>query len=115
DDGRPLADAVADAWRAGGGWLAGRRSPGRRPIGRDVVAQDGEAVLARAAVGPRPDPSLALRVASAAAAERLPIARPTLEWLAAFCPPPPVPWPSAAREALLTLLGAGPAMLPVWE
>ena len=114
-DARTVAYAIDDAWRAVDRWRSGPHPGGRRPIGRDVVAQDGEAVLARAAVGPRPDPSLALRVAGAAAAERLPIARATLEWLAAFCPPPPVPWPSVAREALLTLLGAGPALIPVWE
>ncbi|OLE29693.1 MAG: [protein-PII] uridylyltransferase [Actinobacteria bacterium 13_1_20CM_3_71_11] len=113
-DARTVAYAIDDAWRSVDRWKGGTPK-GRRPIGRDVVAQDGEAVLARAAVGPRPDPSLALRVAAAAAAERLPIARPTLEWLAAFCPPPPVPWPATAREALLTLLGAGPALIPVWE
>ncbi len=61
---------------------------------------------------PRPDPSLALRVAAAAATVRLPIARPTLEWLARFCPPPPVPWPAPAREALLTLLGSGTGLVP---
>jgi [protein-PII] uridylyltransferase len=114
-DARTVAYAIDDAWRAVDRWKGVGKSTGRRPIGRDVVEQDGEAVLARAAVGPRPDPSLALRVAAAAATERLPIARPTLEWLAAFCPPPPVPWAPVAREALLTLLGAGPAMLPVWE
>ena len=130
-DARTVAYAIDDAWRAVDRWKAGGAGgpggtarggtarggtkAGRRPIGRDVVAQDGEAVLARAAVGPRPDPSLALRVAAAAATERLPIARPTLEWLAAFGPPSPVPWPAVAREALLTLLGAGPALIPVWE
>jgi [protein-PII] uridylyltransferase len=129
-DARTVAYAVDDAWRAvdrwrdrsgspggaaGAGTVEQARTPGRRPIGRDVVAQDGEAVLARKAVGPHPDPSLAVRVAAAAATERLPIARPTLEWLAAFCPPPPVPWSAVSREALLTLLGAGPALIPVWE
>jgi [protein-PII] uridylyltransferase len=114
-DARTVAYAVDDAWRAVDRWRGGSRPTGRRPIGRDVVAQDGEAVLARAAVGPRPDPSLAPRVAAAAAAAGLPIARPTLEWLAAFCPPPPTPWPPAAREALLTLLGSGPSLVPTWE
>ena len=114
-DARTLAYAMDDAWRAVDRWRGGARPNGRRPIGRDVVAQDGEAVLARAAVGPHPDPSLALRVAAAAATAGLPIARPTLEWLAAFCPPPPTPWPTAAREALLTLLGSGPSLVPAWE
>jgi [protein-PII] uridylyltransferase len=117
-DARTVAYAIDDAWRAVDRWKnagSGARPRERRPIGRDVVAYDAEAVLARKAVGPRPDPSLAIRVAAAAATERLPIARPTLEWLAAFCPPPPVPWPAVAREALLTVLGAGPALIPVWE
>jgi [protein-PII] uridylyltransferase len=108
-----------DAWRAVDRWhsdsLGARPAPPRRPIGRDVVAQAGEAVLARAAVGPRPDPSLAVRVAAAAATERLPIARSTLEWLAKFCPPPVAPWPAEAREALLTVLGAGPGLVATWE
>jgi [protein-PII] uridylyltransferase len=31
------------------------------------------------------------------------------------CPPLPVPWPAAARDALVALLGAGPAAIGVWE
>jgi [protein-PII] uridylyltransferase len=114
-DARAIAYAVDDAWRATDRWRRGTGPSSRQPIGRDVVAQDGEAVLARAAVAPRPEPSLALRVAAAAANAALPIARPTLEWLAAFCPPPPTPWPVAAREALLTLLGSGAGLVPTWE
>jgi [protein-PII] uridylyltransferase len=119
-DARTIAYAADDAWRAVDRWKADRRrsgprTPVRRPIGRDVVEQDGEAVLARAAVGPRPEPSLALRVAAAAATVRLPIARPTLEWLSRFCPPPPTPWSAPAREALLTLLGSGNGLVPIWE
>lgn len=120
-DARTIAYAVDDAWRAVDRWRADRRRGGaprqvrRQPIGRDVVEHDGEAVIARTAVSPRPDPSLALRVAAAAATVRLPIARATLEWLARFCPPIPEPWPPAAREALLTLLGSGPGLVPTWE
>ena len=120
--GRTVAYAVDDAWRAVDRWLAGRPANGsrrpattRRPIARDVVESGGEVVLARAAVTPRPDPSLGLRVAAAAAHAGLPIARATLEWLAEFGAPLPVPWPAAARDALLTLLGSGPALVPVWE
>lgn len=100
---------------SGGSTGPGRGGAVRVPIGRDVVAQDGEAVLARTAVTPRPDPGLAVRVAAAAATAGLPIARPTLEWLASFCPAPAPPWPAAARDALLTLLGSGPALVPTWE
>jgi [protein-PII] uridylyltransferase len=120
-DARTIAHAVDDAWRAADRLRAGRRrglpatAPVRRPVARDVVEQDGELVLARTAIGPVPDPSLSLRVAAAAAVVGLPIARATSEWLAAFCPPLPTPWPAAARTALISLLGSGPGLLPTWE
>lgn len=120
-DARTVAHALDDAWRAADRLRSGRRrgqpggSPIRRPVARDVVEQDGELVLARTAIGPVPDPSLSLRVAAAAATVQLPIARATCEWLAAFCPPLPTPWPSAARAALVSLLGSGPGLLPTWE
>ncbi|MFB9361034.1 [protein-PII] uridylyltransferase [Actinoplanes nipponensis] len=120
-DARIIAHALDDAWRAADRLRNGRRrgapagAPVRRPVARDVVEQDGELVLARTAIGPVPDPSLSLRVAAAAATVRLPIARATCEWLAAFCPPLPTPWPPAARAALVSLLGSGPGLLPAWE
>ncbi|MPZ25735.1 MAG: [protein-PII] uridylyltransferase [Micromonosporaceae bacterium] len=119
-DARTVAHALDDAWRAVRRWPAGRgpgpeRRPQRRPVARDVVAYEGEAVLARAAIGPRPDPTLPLRVAAAAASAGLPIARATCEWLASYCPPLPQPWPGAARDAFLSLLGSGPALVPTWE
>src|SRR5215475_4185563 len=117
-DARTIAYAVDDAWRAVYRWrTAPLRSarPSRTPIARDVVAYDGEVVLARKAVGPKADPSLSLRVAAAAAISGRPIARATLEWLARFAEPMPVPWPAEARRAFVTMLGAGSDMLPVWE
>ncbi|RKN49339.1 [protein-PII] uridylyltransferase [Micromonospora endolithica] len=119
-DARTVRHALDDAFRAADRLRAGRRRgadgrPARRPVARDVVEQDGELVLARTAIGARPDPSLSLRVAAAAAATRLPIARATCEWLAAYCPPLPAPWPAEARAALITLLGAGPGLVPAWE
>ncbi|MGX6604146.1 [protein-PII] uridylyltransferase [Micromonosporaceae bacterium Da 78-11] len=120
-DARIIAHALDDAWRAADRLRSGRRrgspagAPIRRPVARDVVEQDGELVLARTAIGPVPDPSLSLRVAAAAATVRLPIARATSEWLAAFCPPLPTPWPPAARAALVSLLGSGAGLLPAWE
>nr|WP_085066960.1 [protein-PII] uridylyltransferase [Catenuloplanes japonicus] len=120
-DARTIAHAVDDAWRAAERLRGGRRrplgagAPVRRPVARDVVEHDGELVLARTAIGPRPDPSLSLRVAAAAAVAQLPIARATCEWLATYCPPLPAPWPEAARSALITLLGAGPGLPATWE
>ncbi|WP_431880767.1 [protein-PII] uridylyltransferase [Micromonospora chalcea] len=119
-DARTVSHALDDAWRAADRLRSGRHraAPGRplrRPVARDVVEQDGELVLARTAIGARPDPSLSLRVAAAAATTRLPIARATCEWLAAYCPPLPAPWPPAARAALIMLLGAGPGLVPAWE
>jgi [protein-PII] uridylyltransferase len=85
----------------------------RRPLADGVVEQDGEAVLARTA-DPQADPVLVLRAAAAAAQAGLPLAPRTLDRLAG-CPPLPVPWPAPARDALLTLLGAGQAAVGVWE
>ncbi|MFF0155629.1 [protein-PII] uridylyltransferase [Micromonospora sp. NPDC005203] len=119
-DARTVSHALDDAFRAADRLRSGRSRGGngrsaRRPVARDVVEHDGELVLARTAIGARPDPSLSLRVAAAAATTRLPIARATCEWLAAYCPPLPAPWPAEARAALTTLLGAGPGLVPAWE
>ena len=90
-----------------------RRRAERRPLADGVVEQDGEVVLARAA-DPAADPALVLRAAAAAAQAGLPLAPRTLTRLA-DCPPLPVPWPGAARDSLIALLGAGHAAVPVWE
>jgi [protein-PII] uridylyltransferase len=122
DDARNVAYAVDDSLRAAERWLASQRYAGRRtgPVVRasiapDVVAQDGEVVLARAAVSPMVDPTLSLRVAAAAARHGLRISPGTLEWLARRCPPLPRPWPHAARVAFAQLLGSGPALVSTWE
>ena len=119
--GRTIAYAVDHAFRqadrAGGRRALGvrmrRGKPDRRPLADGVVEQDGEVVLARAAM-PRTDPVLVLRVAAAAAQVGLPIAPRALARLAE-CPPLSVPWPSDARNALLALLGAGASAIAVWE
>jgi [protein-PII] uridylyltransferase len=85
----------------------------RRPLAEGVVEQDGEVVLARSA-DPASDPSMVLRAAAAAARSGLPLAPGTLARLR-DCPPLPVPWPDEARDALVALLGAGPAAISVWE
>jgi [protein-PII] uridylyltransferase len=90
-----------------------RRQAERRPLADGLVEQDGEVVLARAA-DPAVDPALVLRAAAAAAQAGLPLAPRTLDRLTE-CPPLPVPWPAAARDAMLSLLGAGQAAVSVWE
>jgi len=96
-----------------GGRRLRRRQAERRPLADGVVEQDGEVVLARAA-DPASDPALVLRAAAAAAQAGLPLAPRTLGRLTE-CPPLPVPWPAAARDSLLSLLGAGQAAVSVWE
>jgi [protein-PII] uridylyltransferase len=119
-DAATVAWTLQDAWRSVHRFRAELRRGGaarkieRLPLAADVVEFDGEVVLARSAIGARPDPALSLRVAAAAAQARLPIARATLEWLAAHVPPLPVPWPAGARTALMSLLGAGPGLRPTW-
>lgn len=106
---RRLGFRLPGAGRPGAG-----RGPVRTPLADDVVSQDGEVVLARAA-DPASDPVLVLRVASAAAHAGLPVAPATLDRLARTCPPLPQPWPRAARDELVSLLAAGPGAVPVFE
>ena len=113
---RTVAYAVDHAFRQADrlrGRRLRRRQAERRPLADGVVEQDGEVVLARAA-DPANDPGLVLRAAAAAAQAGLPLAPRTLDRLTE-CPPLPVPWPAAARDSLLALLGAGQAAVSVWE
>ena len=98
-------------WRSRG---VDRQQSERRPLADDVVEQDGEVVLARDAE-PAADAVLPLRVAAAAAQSGLPISRHTLHRLSAECPPMPDPWPRAARDALVSVLEAGPPAVAVLE
>ena len=113
--GRAVAYSVDQAFRQAQRSRGGRRrsKAQRRPLADGLVEQDGEVVLARAA-DPAADPALPLRAAAAAAQAALALAPRTLARLAE-CPPLPVPWPPEARDALVALLGAGPAAVPVWE
>ncbi|MEU0272098.1 [protein-PII] uridylyltransferase [Streptomyces sp. NPDC006307] len=94
--------------------LLGRQPAVRSPLAEGVVEMDGEAVLARTA-RPERDPALPLRAAAAAAQAGLPLSPYAVRRLAAAGKPLPVPWPAEAREALVTLLGAGESTVPVWE
>jgi [protein-PII] uridylyltransferase len=121
DAARTIAYACDVAWRRIDQVLAERTRSGRRrgptqrvPLADGVVAADGEATFALAA-DPARDPVLVLRAAAAAAAAGLPLAPAALHRLAEHGAPLPVPWPRAAREEFVRLLGAGPGLVPVWE
>lgn len=86
----------------------------RIPLADGVVAQHGEVFLARDA-RPDRDPVLILRAAAAAAQSGMRLAPETVERLAATRTELSEPWPRAAREALISLLGAGQSAIPVWE
>lgn len=89
------------------------RTVERKPVGDGAVEHDGEVALARGA--DLDDPSLVLRVAAAAAQAGLPLAPATVDRLAERAALPSAPWPDAARDALVALLGAGAAAIGVWE
>jgi [protein-PII] uridylyltransferase len=91
-----------------------RRGPIRRPLAEGVVEQGGEVVLARDA-NPARDSALALRVAATAARTGMPVATGTLTTLADTAPELRRPWPRAALEELLSLLGAGAPAVDVIE
>lgn len=121
---RTIGHALDTAWRrvltrtVHSGWSVRRllSAPGtaRTPLAKDVVLQDGDVVLARDA-DPWADPLLTLRAARAAAEHDRPLAPFTLERLATESAPMPLPWPDAARDDFVSVLGAGPAGIPVME
>ncbi len=92
----------------------GQNTNGRTPLADGVVASDGEAVLARDA-DPAKDPVLVLRAAAAAAQAGIPLSPGTVDRFAATAQRLPEPWPAAAREELVRLLGAGRPAVAVWE
>jgi [protein-PII] uridylyltransferase len=91
-----------------------RRTPARLPLAEGVVMQDGEAVLALEAK-PARDEGLLLRAAAAAAQAGLPLSPHTVDRLATEGVEPKVPWTRDVRESFVSLIGAGPAMVGVWE
>ncbi len=118
--GRDLAHALDGMWRRVVPGADGRRRrrvlvPGGVPRARlapGVDTIDGEVVLGRDAR--LEDPVLPLRLAAAAAQAGLVPSPATVEALAG-CPQLPRPWPTPARDALVSLLGAGSGLVAVWE
>ena len=91
-----------------------RPGPERVPLADGVVVHDGEVSLA-ADARPDRDPVLMLRLAAAAAQAGLPVSPGAVARLARESAPMSVPWPDDARDALVSLLGAGSGLVPVWE
>ncbi|SDQ75816.1 [protein-PII] uridylyltransferase [Quadrisphaera sp. DSM 44207] len=91
-----------------------RARPRLRPLGPDLVEHEGELWLG-ASARPSADPALAVRAAATAARAGLPLSPVTAEHLATGGAALASPWPVAARDALLDLLGSGEAQVPVWE
>ncbi|MGH3671279.1 MAG: [protein-PII] uridylyltransferase, partial [Pseudonocardiaceae bacterium] len=90
------------------------RAPVRRPLDEGVVEHGGQVALARDA-SPARDPALALRVAATAARTGMPVATGTLTTLADTAPELRQPWPKAALDELLSLLGTGRPAVDVIE
>lgn len=90
-----------------------RRVAHRVPIANGLVVDDGEIHLARDA-DTRSDPGLLLRAAASSAQHHLPLAEATLRRLALDVQLPDT-WTSEMRESFISLLGAGPGTIDVFE
>ncbi len=111
---RVITFGADHVWRRVARFCAPPGRPVRRPLADGVVEHDAEVVLAKGANVAK-DPVLVLRAAAAAAQAGLPLSIATVDRLAAETPPLSVPWPPEARDALVTLLGAGAPAIGVWE
>jgi [protein-PII] uridylyltransferase len=85
-----------------------------RPVASGVVLRNGEIHLDEQA-DPAHDPTLALRVATAAARHEVPIDRASLERLNQRTPRFPEPWPPGAVDDLVALLLTGPPSLAAFD
>ncbi len=100
-----------DGWQRVDRWLADKR--GRaivrdRPLASGVVLRQGEVVITGDL-----DAGTALSAAAVAARSGHQLARSTLARLDERMRPPPEPWPRTLLQALIGLLGAGDAAIPV--
>ncbi|HEV3400245.1 MAG TPA: [protein-PII] uridylyltransferase, partial [Acidimicrobiales bacterium] len=93
---------------------SGRVAAADRPVGKGLVLREGVLELAPG-VDPAADASIVLRAAAAAATYRTRLSRAALDRLAASAPGFGDQWPEEARQALVTLLGAGHGAVGVLE
>jgi [protein-PII] uridylyltransferase len=113
--GRTIAWLSDDGWRRVESSLAGpQRGRPDRPLGPGLILRDDEVALSSDA-DVTGDASLALRAGVAAAELGVRITRAALGRLAESTPGPGDPWPEPCRSALVRLLGAGPAAIPILE
>ena len=95
------------------GFSRRNRRPNYERAPHGLVVHLGEVSLDR--LTPPSEPLIGLRAGALAAQRNLVLSPVTAEHLGSFAPPLPTPWPDEAREALLDMLSAGPALPPVWE
>jgi [protein-PII] uridylyltransferase len=110
------AAARTVAWIADEAWGRVGRSTGGKPraVAPDIMLIDGEIELGAEAT-PAKDPTLVLRVATAAARSEARIGRRSLDRLAVEVPQWPRRWPAGAIDMLVGLLLEGHRAIPVIE
>jgi [protein-PII] uridylyltransferase len=137
--GRTIAWVADDVWRRRALWTPTRRGrrrlrsgrrrdaptaggaegsavePGVALVGEDDGAHQGPMVVLGADADVAGDPGLPLRIAAVAAEHEAPIARATLDTLAAGSPPPPTPWTDDLRRDLVRVLAAGEPAIAALE
>ena len=118
--GRRISHLTRLAWRRTDAVMAKpssereRRTPALTTVAPGIALSRGEVVLDRG-TSPDEDPTLLLRAAAEAASRDIVLAPTTAARLVREGADLPVPWPAAARDALVRLLASGPGLMPVWE
>jgi [protein-PII] uridylyltransferase len=111
---RTIAWTSDEAWHRLRRPRRGRAKAGAIPVAPGILEDDGDICLA-AEADPAHDPTLLLRVATAAARRHTRIDRDSLDRLAAEVPEWPSPWPTGASGELVALLLEGHSSIPVLE
>lgn len=117
DAARTVAWASDDGWRRVGSWIRGPRGrggSGDQRLEPGLVRRDDEVALT-ADADPAADASLALRATAASAELDLPLARSSLDRLAALTPAPEGRWSGGLLTAFIRVLGAGPPAIAAVE